>query len=76
MEKGVRMDSSTLVVVTALNEELGIGPTLKEVDWFLDKPPCLVVDGHSVDGTAKVAEAMGAQVIFFRFIRKSGPFKI
>ena len=70
MEKGVKMDSSTLVVITALNEELGIGPTLKEVDWFLGEPSCLVVDGHSVDGTAKVAEAMGAQVVFQQGIGK------
>ncbi len=62
--------SSALVVITALNEELGIGPTLKEVDWFLHEPLRLVVDGHSVDGTVKVAEAMGARVVFQRGIGK------
>jgi len=55
---------STLVMIAALNEEKGIGPTLAEIRQFLDEPLCLVVDGQSVDGTAKVAEAMDAQVIF------------
>jgi len=55
---------STLVMIAALNEEEGIGPTLAEIRQFLDKPLCLVVDGQSVDGTAKVAEAMDARVIF------------
>ena len=55
---------STLVMIAALNEEKGIGPTLAEIRQFLDEPLCLVVDGQSVDGTAKVAEAMDARVIF------------
>jgi len=55
---------STLVMIAALNEEKGIGPTLAEIKQFLDEPLCLVVDGQSIDGTAKVAEAMDAQVIF------------
>ncbi len=55
--------ASTLVIVAALNEEKGIGPTLADLKNFLDRPFCLVVDGRSTDGTAKIAEAMGAQVI-------------
>jgi glycosyltransferase involved in cell wall biosynthesis len=54
---------STLVIVAALNEEQGIGPTLAEVGRFLDKPFCLVVDGRSIDGTVKIAENMGARVV-------------
>jgi dolichol-phosphate mannosyltransferase len=64
MEKGERNDNQTLVIVAALNEEEGVGPTLTEIEHYLDKPLCLVVDGRSVDGTAKIAEAMEAQVVF------------
>ena len=63
-EKGEENYPPTLVIVAALNEEEGIGPTLAEIKDYLNGPLCLVVDGQSVDGTAKVAEAMGAQVIF------------
>jgi dolichol-phosphate mannosyltransferase len=62
--KGEESFPSTLVIVAALNEEEGIGPTLAEIKGCLDRPLCLVVDGRSVDGTAKIAEAMGAHVIF------------
>lgn len=63
MEKGEKVKYSTLVIIAALNEEDGIGSTLAEVRAFLDSSLILVVDGRSVDGTAKIAEAMGAQVI-------------
>lgn len=53
----------TLVIVAALNEEEGIGPTLTEIKNHLDMPIFLVVDGKSKDGTAKIAEAMGVEVI-------------
>jgi len=63
-EKGEENYLPTLVIVAALNEEEGIGPTLAEIKNCLNRPLFLVVDGQSVDGTAKVAEKMGAQVIF------------
>jgi dolichol-phosphate mannosyltransferase len=63
-EKGEENYPPTLVIVVALNEEEGIGPTLAEIKNCLNRPLCLVVDGQSVDGTVKVAKAMGAQVIF------------
>jgi glycosyltransferase involved in cell wall biosynthesis len=55
---------SVLAMIAALNEEEGIGPTLVEINDFLDRPLCLVVDGRSADGTVEVAKAMGAEVIF------------
>jgi dolichol-phosphate mannosyltransferase len=55
--------SSILVIIAALNEEEGIGPTLAEVKDYLDSPLCLVIDGHSADNTVKIAKAMGAKVI-------------
>ena len=62
--KGEVKDPSTLVLVATLEEEEGIGPTLAEIRNILHSAHCLVVDGRSTDGTAKVAESMGAQVIF------------
>jgi dolichol-phosphate mannosyltransferase len=62
-EKGEERCLPTLVIVATLNEEEGIGPTLTEIKDSVDKPLCLVVDGRSIDGTAKIAESMGAQVI-------------
>jgi dolichol-phosphate mannosyltransferase len=67
-EKGE--NSSTLVVVAALNEEKGIGPTLNEIKTFLDEPLFLVVDGRSTDGTVKIAESLGAKVIIQKGVGK------
>ena len=55
--------SSMLLIVAALNEEEGIGPTLEEARRILDGPFCLVVDGGSHDNTVRVAELSGAKVI-------------
>lgn len=55
---------SAQLVVAALNEESGIGPTLTE---FLDNycfPKVLVVDGHSVDRTVEIAKNLGAEIAF------------
>jgi len=54
---------SILVIVAALNEEKGVGPTLADIKTCLDKPFCLVVDGRSTDCTTKIAESMGAVVV-------------
>jgi dolichol-phosphate mannosyltransferase len=54
---------STLVIVATLNVEEGVGPTLAEIKGSLDELSCLVVDGRSMDGTAKIAEQMGAEVV-------------
>jgi dolichol-phosphate mannosyltransferase len=51
------------VLIAALNEEEGIGPTLSELRKTLDKPAFLVVDGNSTDKTAEIARVMGAEVL-------------
>jgi glycosyltransferase involved in cell wall biosynthesis len=56
--------SSVLVIIAALNEEEGIGPSLAELRLILDDPRYLVVDGNSIDRTVKVAKDMGAEVLF------------
>jgi dolichol-phosphate mannosyltransferase len=54
--------NSVIVVVAALNEEEGIGPTIADLKQHLDRPYILVVDGNSRDKTVQIAKAMGADV--------------
>jgi dolichol-phosphate mannosyltransferase len=55
--------SAVSVVIAAINEEAGIGPTLKELHAVLVDARVVVVDGNSVDKTAEIAEKMGAFVV-------------
>ena len=55
---------SVLVIIAALNEEEGIGPSLAELKEVLEDPRYLVVDGNSTDRTVEVAKKMGAEVLF------------
>ena len=54
----------TQVVVAALDEEHGIGPTLTELLDNLNTPHVLVVDGHSRDRTVEIAKNLGAEIAF------------
>ncbi|MFX0212359.1 MAG: glycosyltransferase family 2 protein [Candidatus Hodarchaeota archaeon] len=54
---------SVLVMVTTLNEEEGIGPTLAELKTVLEDPKYLVVDGNSRDRTVEIAKEMGAEIL-------------
>jgi len=51
------------VIIAALNEEEGIGPTLAELKEVLKDPHCLVVDGNSTDRTVEIAKELGAHVL-------------
>jgi glycosyltransferase involved in cell wall biosynthesis len=62
MDRGGRK-SAISVVIAALNEEEGIGPTLEELIKVLDDPQFIVIDGHSTDGTVEIAKKMGAHVL-------------
>jgi glycosyltransferase involved in cell wall biosynthesis len=58
---------SAQLVVAALNEEHGIGPTLTEfLDNIdnIDTPHVLVVDGYSRDRTVEIAKNLGAEIAF------------
>jgi glycosyltransferase involved in cell wall biosynthesis len=55
--------SSFSVVIAAMNEEEGIGPTIDELQRVLDKPYLVIVDGNSVDKTIEIAKNMGADVL-------------
>lgn len=56
------MSSNIAVIIPALDEEQSIGATLDSVA-VLGAAPTIVVDNGSIDRTAEVAEAHGAQVI-------------
>jgi glycosyltransferase involved in cell wall biosynthesis len=53
------------VIIPTLNEETGIGLVLRELNQALQAFPyeVLVVDGHSLDDTRKIARHFGAQVL-------------
>jgi dolichol-phosphate mannosyltransferase len=53
-----------LVIIPTLNEQWGLGPTIMEINHYLENPLVLVVDGHSIDSTRTVAKSLGAEVIF------------
>lgn len=54
-------DLKVTVVIPCLNEEEGIGKVLSRIPEFVDE--VIVVDNGSTDGTATIAEGMGARVI-------------
>ena len=51
------------VVIAAINEEKGIGPTICELKTTLDEPHLVVVDGRSSDKTVEIAKDLGADVL-------------
>jgi len=54
---------SVLAVVAAFNEQQGIGLTIAELRYYLEKPWILVVDGNSVDRTVEIAKGMNADIL-------------
>jgi dolichol-phosphate mannosyltransferase len=63
IEKNSAQSCSTQVIIAALNEELGIGPTIVELSENLHPQHVLVVDGHSSDRTVEIAKVCGADVL-------------
>lgn len=55
---------STKLIVAALNEEQGIGPTLTDFIDNLGIMKVLVIDGNSKDRTVEIAKNLGAEVTF------------
>ncbi|MDH7596075.1 MAG: glycosyltransferase family 2 protein [Candidatus Bathyarchaeota archaeon] len=51
------------MLIAALNEQEGIGPTIEELRKVLVNPYFLVVDGNSTDRTVEIAKDFGAVVI-------------
>ena len=61
---------SIVVLIPTLNEEWGLGPTIKEINHYLKESLILVVDGRSTDSTTEVAKSLGASVIFQKGLGK------
>lgn len=57
------MPPTIVVLIAALNEERGIGPTIAELREVLEDPLYLVADGNSVDRTVEIAKEQGADVL-------------
>ena len=55
---------SIQVIIAALNEEQGIGPTITEMIETLDGPRVLVVDGKSDDKTIEIAKKLNVSIAF------------
>jgi glycosyltransferase involved in cell wall biosynthesis len=62
------------IIIAALNEEQGIGPTIVELQEVLGDVKFLVVDGHSVDRTVEEAQSLGAEVVFQEGVGKGDAF--
>jgi dolichol-phosphate mannosyltransferase len=54
------------VLIAALNEEQGIGPTLSDFKNYVQESSLLVVDGDSCDRTVEIAKNLGAEIVFQR----------
>ncbi len=55
--------SPVSVIIATLNEEDGIGPTIKELQSVMRDSHLIVVDGNSIDKTIEIAKNMGADVM-------------
>jgi len=65
IKSSIHTDSFSMqAIITALNEEQGIGLTISELTRFLKAIKILVVDGKSVDCTVAVARNLGADVVY------------
>jgi glycosyltransferase involved in cell wall biosynthesis len=62
--EGFMQSCSTQVIIAALNEEPGIGPTITELVKYVHPQHVLVVDGHSSDRTVDIAKECGADILF------------
>lgn len=56
-------NSNIAVIMATLNEELGIGPTIRELRDFVNDSYILVVDGKSFDRTIEIAKEMSTDVV-------------
>ncbi len=63
IDSGKKAVKRNIVIIPTLNEELGIGETIKELKQALNSPEIIVVDAHSTDGTVEIASKLGAKVL-------------
>lgn len=60
---GKKVLRKNVVVIPTLNEEEGIGKTIREIEHVLQDPEIIVVDAHSDDGTIGIATRLGAKIL-------------
>jgi glycosyltransferase involved in cell wall biosynthesis len=65
-EKGEFTPPSVLVLMAALNEQEGIGPTIAELRKYVGDSRFLVVDGNSNDETVCIAKSLNVDVVYQR----------
>ena len=65
-EKGELAPPSVLVLMAALNEQEGIGPTIEELRKYVGDSRFLIVDGNSSDETVRVAKSLNVDVVYQR----------
>lgn len=64
MKQKSSQQGSLQILIAALNEETGIGPTINELNDKLGNQRILLIDGNSSDKTAKIAKASGAEILY------------
>jgi len=64
IERPTEHSGATQVIIAALNEEQGIGPTITELQEYIQAERILVVDGNSCDRTVEIAKNCGADIVF------------
>ena len=62
-KKNVQL-TSIQIMIAALNEEPGIGPTINELLEKLGNQRILLIDGNSCDNTAEVAKDFGVEILY------------
>jgi len=55
---------SIQIIIAALNEEPGIGPTINELTEKLGNQRILLIDGNSYDKTVEIAKNSGAEILY------------
>ena len=55
---------NTEIVIAALNEEIGVALTIKEMSETLSTNRITVVDGRSIDRTVEIAKDLGAYILY------------
>jgi dolichol-phosphate hexosyltransferase len=63
VNKELKSNPSTQIIIAAMNEEEGIGLTIEELLKSVDNARLLVVDGKSTDRTIEIAKDFGAQIV-------------
>ncbi len=62
-----KINSNVAVIIPTLNEEKGVGSTLRKLIDVLGSPVLILIDGNSVDGTVKIVRIV-VQKLYSRMV--------